>query len=354
MNTRKRNGYWTYKNVVEEAQKYSSRSAFSANSQGAYLKARREGWLDLVCGHMKFVTKRMNYWSYEKVSKEAKKYSRRALFKKGSGSAYQKARKEGWLDKICSHMKPPNDGSKYCVYLIMNSCCKKAYVGISKSELNIRIGFHFSSINKTRSQAITGLKGTKCLALTGYSYSRDHVKLAEIHFVEFIQSYGFEILNDLSRLGALGGENKWSFEDCELEAKSYETRYSFSSGSKGAYRKAKKEGWLDTICSHMISKIGTLNSVRKEAEKYKTRTAFARGSSGAYGRAAAKGWLDKVCSHMESGKLPNGYWTKENVAGEAKLAKSRNEFSKTSPYAYEKARREGWLDDVCSHMQGKK
>jgi hypothetical protein len=44
------------------------------------------------------------YWTFERVQEEAKKYKTRKQFMQKSSSAYGKAHKMGWLDKVCSHM----------------------------------------------------------------------------------------------------------------------------------------------------------------------------------------------------------------------------------------------------------
>ena len=40
------------------------------------------------------------YWTYETCYEEAKKYSTRNEFCKGCGSAYEVARKNGWMDEL--------------------------------------------------------------------------------------------------------------------------------------------------------------------------------------------------------------------------------------------------------------
>lgn len=50
-----------------------------------------------------------------------------------------------------------------------------------------------------------------------------------------------------------------------------------------------------------------------------------------------------------SNKVKN-YWTFDKVKEEASKFLSRNEFNKLSKSAYLAAYRNGWLDDVCSHM----
>ena len=84
----------------------------------------------------------------------------------------------------------------------------------------------------------------------------------------------------------------------------YKTRGEFQKGSRGAYLSAYKKGLLDEVCSHMVLQKGDpgywniFENVQEEALNYKTRLEFFKGSSGAYESARKKGWLDIVCSHM--------------------------------------------------------
>lgn len=53
MSKRKPRGYWNKKeNCAAEARKYTTRWAFYEGSRGAYYAAKRNGWLDDICGHM--------------------------------------------------------------------------------------------------------------------------------------------------------------------------------------------------------------------------------------------------------------------------------------------------------------
>ena len=49
--------------------------------------------------------------------------------------------------------------------------------------------------------------------------------------------------------------------------------------------------------------------------------------------------------------IRKGYWTKENVSNEALKYSKRYDFYKKSGGAYDKAQKNGWLDEVCSHME---
>jgi len=55
---------------------------------------------------------------------------------------------------------------------------------------------------------------------------------------------------------------------------------------------------------------------------------------------------------MKVTRKPQGHWdTKENLLEEALKYATRTTFQKGSKWAYEKARIQGWLDEICQHMK---
>ncbi len=82
-----------------------------------------------------------------------------------------------------------------------------------------------------------------------------------------------------------------------------------------------------------------------------SRSAFARNFQGHYARAWCKGWLDDICTHMPRIIHPNGYWTKERCAEAASALANRSEFASAERSAYSQACRNGWLNEICAHME---
>lgn len=204
--------------------------------------------------------KTRNHWTKERCAEEALKYPTRRQFQKGCQSAYQKAYKEHWLDEICTHMKTV---------------------------------------------------GKPC----GY----------------------------------------WTKEMCAVEARKHRTRMDFQQANPSAYNKANQEGWLDEICSHIriISKNNkewTNETCRMEALKYKTRTDFKRKSPSAYYKAKREGWLEEICSHMKSRTL----WTKEECKRVALRYSAKPLFREQNPSAFNAAERNGWLEEICGHMRNRR
>ena len=90
------------------------------------------------------------------------------------------------------------------------------------------------------------------------------------------------------------------------------------------------------------------------ALKYYTRKEF-RLNEYAYQVSLKNGWLEDICSHMKiETKKPKGYWTKEKCTEISLNCLSRNDFKKKYKSAYTISLRNGWLDDVCPHLRGYK
>lgn len=193
------NGYWTRERCYDEAKKYSLKADFEKGSNIAYQTARRNGWLDDYTW-LESRFKPMGYWNQENCYNEAKKYRTRADFQKGSGSAYVSARKNGWLDDYT----------------------------------------WFEEIKKPK----------------GY----------------------------------------WTRERCYVEAKKYHLRSAFQKDSFGAYKIALNKGWLDDYTWFEECKKGNNYWTRERcydvAKRYKSYAGFRKHSKGAYGAACKNGWLD--------------------------------------------------------------
>jgi len=91
-------GYWTYERCYEQAQKYKTRKQFQSGSGSAYDKALKERWLD---DYVWFAPSATNFrWDFDKCYEEAKKYTKLADFIKYGGGAYNVARKNDWVKRF--------------------------------------------------------------------------------------------------------------------------------------------------------------------------------------------------------------------------------------------------------------
>jgi predicted GIY-YIG superfamily endonuclease len=94
----------------------------------------------------------------------------------------------------------------------------------------------------------------------------------------------------------------------------------------------------------------TKEKCQKEALKYNTRGEFHDYSPSYYSKSLRSKWMDDICSHMIKIKNEKEYWTKEKCQEEALKYKTRGEYTKNRSPSYSKAWKQGWLDDICSHM----
>ena len=346
--------YWTKEICRKEAQKYKTRGEFQDNSGSAYSKASKNRWLNEICSHMISVKKANDYWTKKRCHEEALKYKTRGEFQKKSGSANNKAKQHGWHDEICSHMVRVGNRSSKLIYAYEFSD-NTVYIGLTYN-INDRQKHRDQDEGDavTKHKTKTGLKPIRKL-LTDYIPVEEAIKEENAYIKKYLDN-GWIILNK-SKAGSIGGNVvKWTKEELQKEALKYISRVEFQKKKPGAYSSGRTKGWIKEICSHMpLLQIpnGSLTKevCRKVALKYKTRTEFARDSAGAYDKAWKNDWLDDICSHMTSVQKPYNYWTKERCHEEAIKYKTRSEFQKNSVTAYDKVLLNDWFNEMCSHMR---
>lgn len=151
-------------------------------------------------------------------------------------------------------------------------------------------------------------------------------------------------------------DNYWTKERCHQEALKYTTRRDFYTKSYSAYSKATSKGWLYEITTHLPNDrfprgYWTKEQCAKEAKKYEIRKDFHIQSPSGYLTALKNGWLDEICTHMRSRK-PMGYWTKERCWEIAKRYKIKRNFRENNPSLYAVLGNNGWTTEMTAHMRG--
>ena len=259
------------------------------------------------------------YWTKERCAEEALKYNERKKFQVNSKGAYLAALRNKWLVEICSHMTKLRSSIEYWT---------KEFVILEASKYNSKTQFKKGCISAYNASISNGWHKEICCDMTEGYYPKDY----------------------------------WTKERCHEEALKYTNRKEFKKSD--AYYTSYKNGWVDEICSHFLSKkheyqtkeyspekYWTKERCQEEALKYKNRTEFCKKSFSAYNIARLNGWNDEICSHMIRSRKPDGYWIKEHCHEEALKYKTRSQFESNSKGAYLSALRKGWLDQICSHME---
>ena len=298
---RKTKGYWNYKTCMEESKKYKSRSEFRKGNGSAYNVALKNGWLDDITwlGESKTSKK----WNYETCMEESKKYKSRNEFQKGNGSAYKVARENGWLD-VYTWLKDErfdlykdNIDSVY-VYEFKEFNC--AYVGRTlmrcKRKRDIAHIFHTDNDAVAKFAKEHNISVPEPIYLEENLTLEDGAKQEEYWFNKYKED-GWTMLNS-AKTGSIGalGKGKWNKKTCMEESKKYKSRSEFRKGSNGAYIAAWKNGWLDeyTWLKRLVKPNGYWNyeTCMEESKKYDTRKKFCNGCVSAYQVAWKNGWLD--------------------------------------------------------------
>ena len=148
----------------------------------------------------------------------------------------------------------------------------------------------------------------------------------------------------------------WTKEKCAKEALKYNSINEYQKHSKASYLASYRHNWMGDVCKHMTrpinnNKIWFKENCKIEAQKYLSKSDFSIKSRGAYKVALKNGWLNEICSHMISKKSSNNYWIKDNILVEALKYKTRKEFKEKSHKAYVGASKLNILNDVCEHME---
>lgn len=254
-------GYWTKDNCLVEAKKFLTRKEWQISSGSSYQIARRNNWLDECCEHMQVLQKS---WSLSEIIASAQRFSSRSEWIKSDSTSYSYARSHGWIDDASSHMV----------------------------SLKLRNG-------------------------------------------------------------------TWSKEACIFEAKKYSSKLDWKNHSPSSYVISVRNKWMYECSAHFLvlrkHEGYTKDELIEDAKKYQTRNEWRnssskRGPSPYYSAAQRYGLIDECCSHMSSIIKPKGYWTKKRCIDEAKLFLSIKEWHSNSSGSYQIARRNGWLSQATKHM----
>lgn len=198
------NFYWDKKRCTAEAKKYRIISHFKTKSFSAYRSAKNNGWLFEVCAHMISPQKPKGYWTRKRCAEVAKQSVTLIEFRK-TGGAYLKALKEGWIDSL---------GLKRAIHK-RGHWTRKSILKLIRS---CKTQNEFITKHNDAYQAATKRKIWPSL--------KNLLKATKIY---------------------------WSREKTIQEARKFLTRESFRINAPGAYGYARKNGFFDEACAHMLN-----------------------------------------------------------------------------------------------------
>ena len=260
-------GKWSKKKCFEESKKYNTRTDFFTNSNSAYQKSLKEGWLDEMTWLSNTHKYPRGYWrKKENVMSESKKYSSKIDFQNNNTSAYQSALKCGWIKEMHWLVKQ----------------AQKPFGFWKNKENVINESKKYDNITDFRKNSITAYQAAK---KEGY--------LNELIWLKNTKCYSKKKIKNSKHL-----KGYWkNRENIMAEARKYSTKEEFKKGNLTAFLAAYKYGYIDEmywLVKKKQHKWGhwTYENIEKEAIKYNTKTEFFKGNQTAYRAALKLGIID--------------------------------------------------------------
>lgn len=144
----------------------------------------------------------------------------------------------------------------------------------------------------------------------------------------------------------------WTLVSLERVASRYTYIRDFRKHHPGGYVRAgelsiKMEdlGLIPFPASKRAARKWTVAALREVSEGCITKGDFIRKNENAYRSAKDRGLLEELGFPEECRKAPNAKWDKETARKEAAKYAKRGHFQKGCQSAYQRAYREGWLDE---------
>ena len=353
--TVKQHSPYTYEQCFEIAKDYKSRVELGRGNVGVYQAALNHGWLDDYAW-FDSRQKPYNYWTKERVIAESKKYKSRGEFHDNNGTAYGKARVNGWLDEFTWLKDDRIDFSKDkidCVYAYEFADLNAVYVGRT---LIRRVEERDKEHLFTDTDAVCLFAKENSIPVPDMKILESDLTLAdgvrkEGEYLEQYRENGWRILNR-AKTGGIGliARNKWSKKTCYQEALKYRTRGAFAKKSSGAYEVARQNGWLNDYSwfDEQQKPAGywdSYDNCYNAALECNSKTEFSSRYNRACVIAKKNGWIKDYTWLHKKRQAHNKKWDYTTCFDEAKKYQTKKEFETNARGAYKVAVKNGWIPE---------
>jgi predicted GIY-YIG superfamily endonuclease len=341
------------KDCIESAFKCNTQKEFREKYPAEYRYSYKNNFMKECCSHMVITKKPHGYWTKEKCREEALKYNRRVDFQKYSRTANSVAVNNKWMNEICSHMELLKHNENYWT---KEKCQELALKCKSRSEFGKKYyAAHKYSIknnwlDEICSHMIQFNNYKRCIY--AYEFSDNFVyigltyDLTNRHYRHMSSNKDNSSVYNYIKKTKLIPELKQLTNYLEItEAKLKEEYY---------VKKYKKEKWkilnkTKTGSLGGITILWTKEKCQEAALKCKTKSEFYIKYGSASGAALKNGWMNDICSHMENKTKPKGYWNYENCLNEAIKINNRKKLNSSG--AYKSMIRNNWKDKIYLYMK---
>jgi hypothetical protein len=139
----------------------------------------------------------------------------------------------------------------------------------------------------------------------------------------------------------------------------YKSSGEWKKADPSAYATARLMGLMDRICERFgwspnrPTGYWTKERCLEDALKYKTRNDWQTSKKSGYHSAKRNGWRDECCQHMVAAIKPTGYWTKKRCLEEAKKYKTKKDWKLSCGSSFNAAYKNNWFEECIQHMENK-
>ena len=250
-------GFWTKEMCVESALKYNKYSEWIKNEGGAYGAARYNGWLKECRSHMTIkISKPNGYWTKEKCIEDAQKYQTISTWQKNATNSYHVAHKNGWMFDCTKHMKKPHIRKilwtkEKCVESAQRFEIKTEWVNNDYSAFNAarKNGWMHDCTKHMKELKIQWTK-EKCIENASNYTTISDWQRSNAGAAHAARKNGW--MNDCTT--HMTERFMWTKELCLQDAIKYNRIIDWikGEGSSGYYA-ARKNGWIGECTTHMIN-----------------------------------------------------------------------------------------------------
>jgi hypothetical protein len=348
--------FYTHKRVLEIAHSCKTLVEFRTNYDQAYQAARKHRWLAEI---KKFLPASVNQYgdfknTYEEVMAYARECKTYREFSLGNPSAAAFAKRNDFIEEI-HKLLPPTIKAKSINKLTIENVLECAnncsnYLDFQKK--------YATAYNAARRNGwLTQVKAI-LPPITHRPYTKDEV----LSVVKTCKTYS-DFLKTSSSMYNSALRNGWLNEIRQyFGQKSIHTPYTLNevltiakecnnykdfTSQVGAYTAARKNGWLDDVKEILkpdVHECYTKESVIQIATSCKTYQEFQTQHTGAYRAARVNNWLIDIEQILP--RKQSRPYTKEQVLELAKSFATMRDFYKKYPYACKAAYRNGWKENL--------
>ena len=353
----KPNNHWTYDLCKVAASKYTSIFDIrNSEDSHAYIRIKKNGW-DKLIEHFIEIKKPAGYWDYERCKEQSLKYKTRKDFATNSMVAYKTIRKNKWFN-LLEHM-PFQDNIKSRYIYVFEFENNTAYVGLTWNPEK-RKKNHLTNTNSRIYKYLNEHDVKYEFKVISGKLTESEAQKEESKKITEYRDNGWVILNRATAGGLGSMRVKWSYktikkiiDTCTKISEVYE-----KIPSQGISI-MRKQGFYDEMTKSLIYDIRPPNywndkeRCRECASNFKYKSYFQKAYSGAYKACVKYGWLDEFFKNKNE-QLFDNWNDKEKCHLLALTFNDKNIFRNRYRYVYNLCDKNGWLDEVISHMVKKK